>query len=205
MRRTSLGFAVALVIVAVLPSPTRTQRSDRTATKPISDPDWYAVYASLVPSIWPVTAAHAKTLVFQQETGTTWPCQASGQALDADWRAAIDSYAKENGDVRTLVAGFPMTPAYVVVPKADIQAYFSAVPPNPGFGWADFFRQHPDSGGYIAVSAIGFNPSKTKAMVTMGWACGSTCGGGSHYTLEKANGAWNSIRVPGRNSCTWAI
>lgn len=205
MRRATFGMIMALSIALVRLQPGYAQRATTAPPRPINDPAAYAVYASLVPTTWPVTAAHAKALVFQQETGTKWPCMPTGQPIDEDWRTVVDNYKSENVEVRTITAGFPMTPPYIVASTAEIRASFAEAPADPMFGWTGFYRRYPDSGGLIRVSAVGFNASKTRAMVTMAHSCGAICGGGAHSTLEKTGGVWRPTRVPGLvNNCTWS-
>src|SRR4051794_9907182 len=67
---------------------------------PVDDPEAYTVYASLLPNEWPVRVANAKTLVFQQETGTMRDCMPSGKPLEADWRPVVDNFRAENASVR---------------------------------------------------------------------------------------------------------
>ncbi|MEO7157279.1 MAG: hypothetical protein ABI039_06950, partial [Vicinamibacterales bacterium] len=40
-----------------------------------------------------------------------------------------------------------------------------------------------DSGGFMVISAVGFNAARTRAMVYMAHSCGSLCGGGTHHLL----------------------
>ena len=47
----------------------------------------------------------------------------------------------------------------------------------------------------ITISAVGFNPVKTKAIVFIGSSCGGLCGHGTWHLLQKAHGKW--IEVPG--------
>ena len=172
-------------------------------TGPISDPEAYAVYASLLPNEWTVRTAHAKTLVFQEETGTNWRCMPSGKPLEEDWRPVVDSLRSENTRPRLLRAGFPLGTPYLVVPSADITASFRDVPSDSTFGWSGFYKRYPDSGGFMVVSAVGFDVSKKRAMVYMAHSCGSLCGGGMHHLLEKVDGAWREARLPGVSKCAW--
>lgn len=169
----------------------------------VDDPEAYRVYASLLPREWTVTAAHAKRLVFRQETGTNWACMPSGGALETDWRPVVDNFRSVNASVKLLKAGFPMTPPYIVVSSATIEATFKTVADDPMFGWSGFYKAYPDSGGYLVVSAVGFSADRTQAMVYMAHHCGSLCGGGMHHLLEKANGAWREAVVPVRSNCSW--
>jgi hypothetical protein len=170
----------------------------------VEDPESYEVYASLLPDEWIVTAAHAKTLVFRQETGTNPRCMPSGGAYETLWRSVVEDFRKANATVRLLKPGFPMTPPYIVVPKARIDAAFTAAKDDPMFGWSGFYRTYPESGGYMIVSAVGFSEDRKRAMVYMSHHCGSLCGGGTHHLLQKFAGIWREAVVPGMSNCAWA-
>jgi len=43
-------------------------------------------------------------------------------------------------------------------------------------GWDGFYKRFQDSGGFIIVSAVGFNADKTQAIVYSGSSCGMLCG-----------------------------
>lgn len=188
--------------VATLPTLSVTPQDPGTIA--VEDPEAYAVYASLLPNEWTVRTAHAKTLVFQEETGTNWRCMSSGKPLEEDWRPVVDSLRSENARPRRLRVGFPLGTPYLVVPSADIKASFSDLPNDPNFGWGGFYKRYPDSGGFMVVSAVGFDVSKKRAMVYMAHSCGSLCGGGTHHLLEKVDGAWRAANLPGVSNCVWA-
>jgi hypothetical protein len=57
-------------------------------------------------------------------------------------------------------------------------------------GWDGFYKRYLDSGGFIIVSPVGFNPDKTQAIVYSGSSCGSLCGRWSFHLLEKVAGKW---------------
>lgn len=167
--------------------------------KSVDDSEAYAVYASLLPNEWIVTTAHAKRLVLQRETATNRDCMPTGKQFETEWRAVIDNFKAENAEVLTLLPGYPLGLPYVLLPSAEIRALFYA----PGNRWAEFNRVYPGAGGYIQVSAVGFDTSKTHAMVYMAHVCGSLCGGGVHHLLEKVGGAWREARVEGMTNCCW--
>ena len=83
----------------------------------------------------------------------------------------------------TLASRFRLGTPYLVVPTADITTRFHDVPGDPNSGWADFYKRYPDSGGFMIVSAVGFDASKERAMVYMAHQCGLLCGGGTHHFL----------------------
>ncbi|HWW98739.1 MAG TPA: hypothetical protein VNY74_13620 [Edaphobacter sp.] len=82
----------------------------------------------------------------------------------------------------------------------DLQAFFQP----GGAGWEGLAERYPDSAhSYIVLSPVAFNADKTIAVVYMGHSCGSLCGGGTFYVLEKKDGIWKSMRWRG-TSCAWA-
>ena len=70
-------------------------------------------------------------------------------------------------------------------------------------GWEGFYQRYPDSGGWMELSAVGFNVNKTVAVVYMGHHCGPLCGGGGFQVLEKKDGKWVALDWKG-SSCAWA-
>jgi hypothetical protein len=70
-------------------------------------------------------------------------------------------------------------------------------------GWEGFYQRYPDSGGWIELSAVGFNVDKTVAVVYMGHHCGPLCGSGGFHVLEKKDGKWVALGWEG-SGCAWA-
>jgi len=165
----------------------------------IEDPEAYAVYASLVASGVPVTSGKVKQLAIQRETVTNNECTLSGAALETDWKPVVDDFKRQNAHVRFVMPDRDLRVPYVVVPRKDIMAFFT----KGGGNWPEFHRRYPDSGGYIEVSAVGFDPSKTRAMVYVAHHCGGLCGGGSHHLMERIDGGWRDANVPGISACMW--
>ena len=192
-----------LPAAAVAMSLTVLVRAQDTAPRPIDDLEAYAVYASLLPDEWTVRDAHAKQLVFQRETDPYSRCMPSGAPMTTDWKQTVDAYRAENAGPRAMREGFGLGLPYVVISRADIQATFQDRA-APNLGWDGFYKRFPDSGGYMMVSAVGFNADKTRAMAYIGHGCGSLCGGGTHHLLEKTDGRWREVRPRGVSFCMWA-
>jgi hypothetical protein len=70
-------------------------------------------------------------------------------------------------------------------------------------GWDGFYKTYPDSGGWIELSAVGFNADRTVAVVYVGHSCGSLCGGGRFHVLQKRDNKWLPLDWKG-SSCMWA-
>ena len=193
-----------VVLVAILASFTLRAIAQISLTpKPIDDTESYAVYAALLPSQWTVRVARAKILVFQQET-TTYPrCMPSGTPPEVDWREVIESFRAENAEGRVILPGYDLGLPYVVVASADVQATFREVPNDLMLGWSGFYKRYPDSGGFMQVSAVGFDTARARAMVYMAHSCGGLCGGGTYHFLQKIDGVWREVKVQGMTPCMW--
>ncbi len=61
--------------------------------------------------------------------------------------------------------------------------------PNPK-GLDEFHRLYPNCQGFMTLSRIGFNPSKTQALLYVGNLCGGLCGSGQFFLLVKEGNSW---------------
>ena len=147
----------------------------------VGAPEAYSVYATLLPKVWSDIGRPTKEMVVQKDTVTYPRCTPSNGTLDTEWRRVVSSYDSENSSNRTLVQGQSPERTYQVAAADTIRS----------------------SNAYIQVSAVGFDESKTRALVYAQYRCGPRCGGGRYYFLEKVEGSWREVRVPGGNTCGW--
>jgi hypothetical protein len=66
------------------------------------------------------------------------------------------------------------------------------------YGSSEFQKEFPHNLGFIVLSGVGFNPSRTQAVFYIDHFCG-LCGGGRYVLMEKIDGTW---RVRDEHS-TW--
>ncbi|HEX4999404.1 MAG TPA: hypothetical protein VFY29_14345 [Terriglobia bacterium] len=178
---------LALIIIGAVAVFAQGAPSPETPAGEISDPEAYAVYAVVLPTLYSVKTAPGARVILQKETetvprpGNGLQCPGPASAIPEGWRSVVDSYAAENARPRFVLSGQPLKLDYTVHPKAEIQI---------NVRW-----------DYVQVSAVGFNPSRTRAMVYMAYHCGMRCAGGTHYFLEKVDGAWRQVQ--GLGGCEW--
>ena len=161
------------------------------------EPDAYEVYASILPLEWPLRVANAKQLVILSETRSYQMCLKPDSESQARVGPAISNYVKLNEKTWLLQPRLSFETPYQFLEAGKIEAL------TKQGRWDEYYRQYPDSGGVIEVSAVGFNPDKTIAVVYMGHSCGMLCGGGTFHVLEKIDGKWRPIEWKG-SSCAWA-
>lgn len=191
----ALAGCVAITLVSCVPPPPPEVLSDT-----IDDPEAYAVFEQALLHLgW-------SAILLRQETTIRIPsfrpdnlrCDPYLNPTHDEWLPVLDDYIKQNGRARTLRPLFQHPAQFRLIPSAEIDNAFRDTP----YDWTRFFSQL-DSRGYMEVSAVGFDPAETKAVVYGAVHCGGTCGKGVHTTWEKLNGQWvQAAGVLSRN-CEW--
>ncbi|MDT7605338.1 MAG: hypothetical protein QOF61_3335 [Acidobacteriota bacterium] len=164
--------------------------------EPYVDADAYEVYSTILPSEWPLSVANAKTLVIRSATVDYKMCLVPEKESEGLVGAAISDYAKKNEKTWLLQPLFNLELRYQLIAAGELKSTFERG------GWDNFYKQHPNSGGWIELSAVGFNADKTVAVVYMGHHCGMLCGGGGFHVLQKKDGKWVRADWKG-SSCAW--
>jgi hypothetical protein len=170
------------------------------------DSEAYAVYAVILGRKVSPDDNKRSPLIIEDQT-TDYPtygdesdaCLKPEPASEPTFGPLITAYRALNKKPWLLQDKFNFPFKYQLVPRATIDAFFEKK--NVG-GWEDFYKRFPRSGGYVYVSAVGFNPDRTLAMVYAGHSCGGLCGGGGYRFLKKVDGKWTEINFPGQ-TCTW--
>jgi hypothetical protein len=192
------------VILGVLLLSTLFATSQEIATlEPSSydETEAYKVYSALLPNEWTWNEANTKTLVIGIETEPYAMCIVPDKESEKVVGSAIADYKKKNGRKWLLQRQFEITKPYEMISSDEINTIFNTEGTE---GWKTFYERHSDSGGLIEFSAVGFNASKTVAVVYAGHTCGSLCGGGTFHILQKVDGKWKPLRLKGGTSCAWA-
>lgn len=164
---------------------------------PYEDQEAYEVYSAILPSEWPLRVAHAKTLIIQNETKSYEMCLRP----EKDWQEkigpAISDYVRSNAKPSLLQPRINVEVPYQLIIADELRSAIQTA------GWEGFYQRYSDSGGWMELSAVGFNLNKTVAVVYMGHHCGMLCGGGGFHVLEKKDGKWVALDWKG-SSCAWA-
>ena len=179
----------------------------RSQTPPkVEDADAYAVYTVVFtpePSEKPRkprrVVIRAGTSDYPRFSDDTDECLKPDPANEASLRPLINNYREVNKRASILQRQFSFPFEYELVPSETIDSFFKSKGPG---GWTGFYKRFPNSGGYVEMSAVGFNSDKTLALMYAGHSCGGLCGGGAYHLLKKVDGKWTEINWPGI-SCTW--
>jgi hypothetical protein len=174
----------------------------------VDDPEAYAVYNAVIAKQWPVNADEARKLVIAVET-EDYPrfgrkgvsvCNRPAPDQEATLRPLINAYVDANKNKLSFQRKFELPYEYQLVPRGSITAMFKA--DDLEKAWKNFYVTYPGSGGFIQLSAVGFNADKTLALVYTAHSCGSLCGSGGYHLMKKTDGKWSEIAWPG-DTCTW--
>jgi hypothetical protein len=153
----------------------------------VTDLDAYAIYGVVIPSAWATVST--EMLLLQQETEgieALSPCFTSVWATDAEWNVVEASFKQENERARALQPMLPIGIPYRLAPHVEILADDARL----ALKYPGIWQRRPESMEYAAVSAVGFNPAKTKAMVYV-----RLRSSGGIRTLELRDGNWVSARL----------
>ncbi|MGA3200836.1 MAG: hypothetical protein ABSD89_15745 [Halobacteriota archaeon] len=120
--------------------------------------DAYQIYNLLLPHEESYGFAKG-TLIIQEETVSKRdePCVTPEAA--SRFKDAIADYKRLNKKQWLLQRQFQIEKPYEIVSSDAIGVLFK------DSGWDSFYKRYPDSGGYVIMSAVGFNKEKTRAVV----------------------------------------
>ena len=171
------------------------QTAEPATAKTYDVQDAYRIYSLLLPQEESYGFAKG-TLVIQEETVSKTlparPCVTPEAATR--FKDVIADYERLNKTQWLLQRQFQVDKPYEVVSSDTINVLFK------DGDWEGFFKRYPESGGYIVMSAVGFDKEKTRAMVYTGSSCGGLCGSWRFHLLEKIHGRWKE--APGVNCNT---
>ena len=176
-----------LLISIMLLSMQAVSQQQAPPPSPYEVDEAYRVYSELLPREESYGFAKG-TLVIQEETiSEHLDAKCLTGAARRKFKDAIVDYERANSKQWLLQRLFQSQKPYGLVSSDAIKAAF-----KQGF-WDSFNGRYPGSGGYITLSAVGFNKEKTLAVVYTGSSCGGLCGSWGFHLLEKVNGVWKAV------------
>lgn len=181
----------ALTLVSVLLAGGAAHQS------PLSDRDTYAVYTALFAKAG-ASLVERRPLVIRSDTRTRGniSCLPSGRLIAGEWKPAMDDFLRQNSSQRFLNGSL-----LVVEVPFEIVAWPEIMTGEDTYdGWKNFRARWPKAEGYYDVTAVGFDPARTRAIVYVGFHSGAGRGEGRYYFLENIGG-WDEVVLDGVNVC----
>lgn len=174
--RAALSMAVSASTLAMAQSP-----------KPMTDAEAQAIYALLIPSTWERSGSK-DVLLLQRETVKPYACRPTARPNDPEWNAAEKQY--EEAKPQILPATLRLGVRYRFIGQAKIAADDARLKRKyPGYNVT------PGTTKYVAVSVVGFDAARTRAVVYV-----RAHDSGTVYSMEKRDGRWVHA---GRGACSW--
>ena len=193
VRASSVAKSVMALVLAALIQTTSATQSGQTII-PIRDDAAYAVYAAALGSgpwngVW----------VIQQETQSLpYGCERRQFLADPEWAIVLQNFRTENTQPRLLTPMLTIpNGSYRFISRAAVEA-----DRRLELEYARRRQSRPDAITYTAFSAIGFNQTKTKALVYIehrSTAFGVGNGSGAWRAMELDEGKWEPLAALGRN------
>ena len=186
-----LAFILVIASVTIATGQPRRVAAENLAY--VTDPEALRIYAAVVPAFW---ATRSKDpIVLRRETEDVeamTQCRSFTPSADPDWIAVQKKFWEENARRRLLPQALPFTEPYRLIALSEIEKIDAAL----ALKYPGIYNQRPDSPPYVAVSAVGFNADKTKAMVYI-----RLRDRGEIRGLQRRDGRWAT--APDANGCVW--
>ena len=128
-----------------------------------------------------------------RKTETVTPCRSSRPISDSEWVAVEKSFRQENARSKLLQPILQIPGPLRLIPKAEIETDDARL----RLKYPGRYNRLPESIEYAAVSAVGFSPDKTKAMVLVRLRTQ-----GAVQMLERRGEEWARAYVTG-GGCQW--
>ena len=179
-----LALVALLAVLAIPSTQARLPGPPPPPPDSITDIDAYAIYTALL-----LPSMSKGTLLVQQET-EPWTRTECRQPLDAEWEAVESNFYQENARVRLLKPLLATDRPYRFTSRTAIKADDARLE----LKYPGIWQRRPESIEFAAVSAVGFDWSRTKAMVAVNFR-----NRGNLVTMELRDGVWVTAPV----GCGW--
>jgi hypothetical protein len=159
--------------------------------KAYSEPDVLEVYKALI------GPQSKKSLLILSTSGEPTICSVNAKDItDPEFRKAVNAFHDVNKQVWDLSG---VLSDRKTISEAELDETFK---PGVMEGWRRFRQEHPDSLGYVTLSAVGFNNAHTVAVVYSGVHCGGKCGAGGLKYFRHTPKGWQRVTSNFPN-CDW--
>jgi hypothetical protein len=163
--------------------------TDRDYRTNASERDAAAVYARIISAEPPPPDGKPILIAAQVYRPRAGECRPTTDTDTHPWRSTIDNYVAISQAKRVIPRVLPLPPTrYAVLTPADFSRQFGKKRVS-----------------FLLLSAVGFDPTGTKAIVHRVHVCAHVdCGDANDLFLEKRDGEWRAVPAPdGVSGCGW--
>ncbi|HTP68100.1 MAG TPA: hypothetical protein VMJ35_04290 [Dongiaceae bacterium] len=199
MRPVSVCIALlaAIVIGGGPPQKPVEAKSGEAPVEVYADADAYKVYAAaLAIDSWYWEGSN-EILIVREIPPREWAPAGAEQILQGrtasvpEMEQILQSFREANKEPRLLNSEVDLHRAHRLVRSTDVEAALAkGAEGKNSDSWQGFRAEFPNTAGYVRLSAVGFNATKTMALVYVEHHCGTGCGAANYYILQKLGDVW---------------
>lgn len=159
----------------------RHYEAPRDIDGPLLDDDAYEIYAVILRQMdEPSFPGGPRRVVYSTTDGESGREAFYPGDAPAEWKPVVRDFNMTNLSIREFQPRPPFVGRWQVRTRDEIR------------------REMTEEGvGRLALSAVGFNPEHTRALVHVSYSCGGKCGGAGMSAFEKLNGVWREVTPAG--------
>ena len=185
-----MGFTIVLTLVMLLAIAPAVHPQE-----PSNDPDSVAIYLKLLPK-----SSNGKMPLILKTTTTSERCPVKvGDVPEPDFRQAVESFMTENRVEHDISSVLAHADGYRFITRPEFASYFGK---NIEKGWKRFYKKNLTANGVVSFSVVGFNSSRTAAVVYKDIVSCSLCGNGRLHFFRKGGTGWYEVNDIGPY-CGW--
>ena len=166
-------MSILLMLLLLVPAPVEKAGLESSVTD-----EEYSVYSALINS----TFLHPKTDLAIIHAYTDF--DSSTVVIPKEFE---EDLLPKKEHSQTLERRFKLKVEYLLLNNDQHKSLFKQGIVN---GWELYWKKYPKATGLLGFSRVGFDKAHTKAFVYVSEICGSLCGNGYSFILEKVNGSW---------------
>jgi hypothetical protein len=188
-----MRLSLALTFVVALTTPAMTQSGNAQTPVYVTEPEAMQIYATFVAGFW--SGQPENPILLQQETDNSHVngCGDSHvPSSEPEWVEVRKSFDQQNAGRKLLPLSLPIAQPYRLLTPAQFERFIGPLKVK----YPENYMEH--SPLFVRVSAVGFNASKTKAMVSI-----ALPDRGQVIGVELRDGKW--ITAPNSSICTWIV
>jgi hypothetical protein len=164
---------ILLMLLLLVPSQAGNPRLDTSITD-----EEYSIYSVLINSAF----LHPKTQLAIIKAHTEF--ERESVVIPEEFKEDLLSKIERS---ETLERRFSLKVEYLMLNKDLLETIFKE---GSMKGWERYWKEYPNATGVLGFSRIGFDRAHNKAFVYVSETCGTLCGNGYAFRLEKINGSW---------------
>ncbi|MBI3662203.1 MAG: hypothetical protein HY234_04020 [Acidobacteria bacterium] len=196
MKFTFLAAVAGSFLSFLLLTNAQQKRADQKA-QPYDDSEGYAVLSFVLEGAgksWESKVIRVKALTDSEKEMTEQLDECV--TIPKEFQAAAGDFRNKAKTRFLLQEKFSSRLRLALVGRPHVDTSDAARPPRTEKEMRDRL-----TGGTYDVSAVGFDETKTRAIVYVNYVCGGLCGGGGFHLLEKGRNGWRE--ADGIAKCTW--